>query len=75
VKAKLCLLLFVFAHLYAVAMAQEQSAAISKSGGGATYITHVMVIDMETGKEIQDRTVIIRGDRISEVRDCWRMTG
>jgi ketosteroid isomerase-like protein len=36
---------------------------------GATYITHVTVIDTQTGKESQDRTVVISGDRISEVRD------
>lgn len=33
------------------------------------YITHVTVIDTETGKELQDRTVIISGDRIAEVKD------
>jgi hypothetical protein len=52
-------------------MAQEQPVAVisPSSSGSATYITHVTVIDTETGKEIQDRTVIISGDRISEVRD------
>ena len=70
-RTKLFLSLFAFAHLCAVAMAQEQPAAlISQSiAGSATYITHVTVIDTETGKEIQERTVIISGDRISEVRD------
>lgn len=33
------------------------------------YITHVNVIDTETGKEVTDRTVIISGDRILDVRD------
>jgi imidazolonepropionase-like amidohydrolase len=33
------------------------------------YITHVTVVDTETGKEIQDRTVIVSGDRISDIRD------
>ena len=61
---------FAFAHLGALAMAQEQPAAVSSQSivGSATYITHVTVIDTETGKEIQERTVIISGDRISEVR-------
>jgi imidazolonepropionase-like amidohydrolase len=70
-RAKLCLSLFAFAHLCAVAMAQERTAAlISPSiAGSATYITHVTVIDTETGKEIQDRTVIISSGRISEVKD------
>jgi hypothetical protein len=70
-RANLCLLLFAFAHLCAVAMAQEQPAAVIARSlvGSATYITHVTVIDTETGKEIPDRTVMISGDRISEVRD------
>jgi imidazolonepropionase-like amidohydrolase len=70
-RAKLFLSLFAFAQLWAVAMAQEQpSAVISPSSvGSATYITHVTVIDTETGKEMPDRTVILFGDRISEVRD------
>jgi len=52
-------------------MAQEQpSTVISRnSAGSATYITHVTVIDTGFGKEVPDRTVIISGDRISEVRD------
>ena len=36
---------------------------------GSVYITHVTVIDTETGKEEPDRTVVISGDRISEVGD------
>lgn len=31
------------------------------------YISHVTVIDTETGKELRDQTVLISGDRISEV--------
>jgi imidazolonepropionase-like amidohydrolase len=52
-------------------MAQEQPVAVISpaSVGSATYVTHVTVIDTENGKEVQDRTVIISGDRISEVRD------
>jgi hypothetical protein len=74
-RARLCLSLFAFAHLCAVAIAQEQpSAVISPSSvGGATYITHATVVDTETGKEIQDRTVVISGGRISEVRDSKGM--
>jgi imidazolonepropionase-like amidohydrolase len=74
-RARLCLSLFAVAHLYAVAMAQEQPTAATSQSivGGATYITHVTVIDTETGKEIQDRTVIISGDRISEVTNSKRI--
>lgn len=70
-RAKLCLSLIAFGLLCAVAMAQEQpSAVISRSSAGsAAYITHVTVIDTGFGKEVPDRTVIISGDRISEVRD------
>jgi hypothetical protein len=70
-RAKVCLSLFAFAHLCVVSMAQEKPPTVisPSSASSATYITHVTVIDTETGKELQDRTVIISGDRISEVRD------
>jgi imidazolonepropionase-like amidohydrolase len=70
-RATLCLSLVALGQLCAVTMAQEQPAAVTSPGsvGSATYITHVTVIDTENGKEIQDRTVIISGDRISEVKD------
>jgi imidazolonepropionase-like amidohydrolase len=71
VRAKLCLTLVAFGQLCAVAMAQEKPATVisPSSASSATYITHVTVIDTENGKQIQDRTVIVLGDRISEVRD------
>jgi imidazolonepropionase-like amidohydrolase len=74
-RAKLCLSLVAFVQLCAVSMAQEKpAAAISRgSASTATYITHVTVIDTITGKEIQERTVIISGDRISEVRDSKKL--
>lgn len=63
------LLLFAFGLLCAAAAAQERSTAVSSSNTATsqTYITHVTVIDTETGKEAQDRTVVISGERISEV--------
>ena len=33
------------------------------------YITHVTVIDTETGKEVQDRTVVISGERIAGIEE------
>jgi Amidohydrolase family len=71
VRAALSLLLVAFGQLSAVAMAQERPtpATLPNRAGSAIYITHVTVIDTETGKEIQDRTVVLSGDRISEVRD------
>jgi len=74
-RARLCLSLVAFVQLCAVSMAQEKPAAaiLPDSANTATYITHVTVIDPENSKEIQDRTVIISGDRISEVRDSKGM--
>jgi imidazolonepropionase-like amidohydrolase len=71
VRAKLCLSLIAFVQMWALSMAQEKPPAVISQNivGGATYVTHVTVIDTETGKEIQDRTVILSGGRISEVRD------
>src|SRR5580704_8351984 len=69
--AKFCLTLVAFCQLCAVAVSQDQPVGVisPSSAGSATYITHVTVIDTKFGKEVQDRTVIISGDRISEVRD------
>jgi imidazolonepropionase-like amidohydrolase len=52
-------------------MAQERPtpATLPNRADSTIYITHVTVIDTETGKEIQDHTVVLSGDRISEVRD------
>jgi len=69
-RARISMFVLVFAQLWAVAIAQEQATGgASPSTVRAIYVTHVTVIDTENGKEIQDRTVIISGDRISEVRD------
>jgi imidazolonepropionase-like amidohydrolase len=53
-----------------VALAQKQPAAVIEpsSVGSTVYITHVTVIDTETGKEARNRAVKIEGDRISEVK-------
>jgi imidazolonepropionase-like amidohydrolase len=37
------------------------------SASGPIYITHVTVIDTEAGKEVQDRTVVISGERITGI--------
>jgi imidazolonepropionase-like amidohydrolase len=70
-RTKLRVSLVALVQLCAVSRAQEKPAAVfsSSSAGSATYITNVTVIDTENGKEIQDRTVIISGPRISDVRD------
>jgi len=55
-------------------LARESAGATNarfslKVASSQIYITHVTVIDTETGKEAKDRTVVISGERISEVRD------
>jgi hypothetical protein len=67
-RAKICLSLVAFVQMCAISLAQEKPATVIPPSS-TTYITHVTVIDTETGKDMQDRTVIILGDRISEVRD------
>jgi imidazolonepropionase-like amidohydrolase len=37
------------------------------------YITHVNVIDTETGKKVKDRTVVISGEQVSVVRESERV--
>ena len=70
-RAKFCLSLVALLQTFSVSMAQEKPAVaiLPDSVSTATYITHVTVVDTETGKEIYDRTVVISGGRISEVRD------
>ena len=48
------------------AIAQTSSTSTTDT---PIYITHVVVIDTETGKEVPDQTAVISGDRISEVND------
>lgn len=37
--------------------------------GGLTYITNVTVVDVATGREDSNRTVVISNDRIAEIQD------
>ncbi len=71
-RAALSILLIAFGQLCQVAAAQERPtpATPPNTAGRPIYITHVTVIDTETGREAQDRRVIISGDRISEVKAC-----
>ncbi len=70
-RARLCLSLVGFSHLCAAAAAQERPNTVPPPNVASSqiYITHVTVIDTVTGKEAKDRTVVISGERISEVRD------
>ena len=65
-RAELSLFLVAFGQLCAVATAQNRPST-------AIYITHVTVIDTETGNEAQDRTVVISSGKISEVRESKRI--
>ena len=47
-----------------VAAAQNTSTVVTPA---QIRITHVTLIDTETGKEITDQTVVISGDKISDV--------
>jgi imidazolonepropionase-like amidohydrolase len=71
VRTKIVLMLLAFGPLCSQARAQERPTPVSPLNVASSqiYITHVTVIDTETGKEAKDRTVIISGERISEVRD------
>jgi hypothetical protein len=53
--------------LAALGCAAPQRAPISERGDPALVITHVTVIDPRDGSAQADRTVAIRGDRISDV--------
>src|SRR5579859_1300490 len=60
------ILRFLLIALCFTAKAQNNSTTAPPS---QTYITHATVIDTETGKELSDQTVVISGDRISEMGD------
>jgi len=58
-------------------LALSQGTSINAPGAAPNrpaYITHVIVIDTATGKESPDRTVVISGDRISEVKASKKAT-
>lgn len=45
------------------------SSPSREAGAASIYITHVTVIDLQTGDEAPDRTVVISSDRILQVMD------
>jgi len=52
-----------------VTQAQSSDAASGDKGARSIYITHVTVVDTATGKELANRTVVVSGDRITEVKE------
>jgi imidazolonepropionase-like amidohydrolase len=51
-------------------MAQDRSTTSAAPNTAGIYITHVTVIDTQSGKEDRDRTVVISGNRILEIKDA-----
>src|SRR5271166_3013922 len=47
--------------------AQGRPGVATQAPTGPIYLTHVTLIDTVAGRELPDRTVVISGDRISEV--------
>ena len=71
-RASLSVLPVIAAVLCSVLAAQQPSAsrdAVPES----LYITHVTVINVGNGKEAQNQTVLISGNRISEVNDSGKV--
>ena len=62
-KLVLCIAILIPAHI-----CTSSSRGRTLAANSATYITHVTVIDTETGAENPDQTVIVAGDRITAVR-------
>src|SRR5882724_6617102 len=68
-RAKLLLMLSALGLLCSLATSQDRSTATSLNfASNSIYIIHVTVIDIVRGHEAHDRTVIISGERISEVK-------
>lgn len=61
-----------FLQLFAVALTQDRStnSAAPNIASTSIYITHVTVIDTQSGREDRDRTVIIAGNRILDIQDA-----
>ena len=61
------LLLIVVLSVVATGQNGSQSPETNESRTNPIYITRVTVIDTKNGKELPDRTVILAGDRITDV--------
>ena len=65
---------FLILSLVLVPWLRAQGRPIPPTGPNVVssliYITHVTVIDVRSGKEDRDRTVIISGNRISDIKDA-----
>ena len=75
-KKYLFWMLLLFGALCSVITGQRRSPTANPqpSVSRPIYITHVTVIDTETGKEVQDRTVLISGERIAGIEESKNAT-
>ena len=71
-RASLSVLPVIAAVLCSVLAAQQPSAS-KDAAPESLYITHVTVINVGNGKEAQNQTVLISGNRISEVNDSGKV--
>jgi imidazolonepropionase-like amidohydrolase len=60
--------LFLALETFTLSVAAQGSPGVTTQAlTGPIYLTHVTLIDTVAGRELPDRTVVISGDRISEV--------
>ena len=65
-----CFSLLVLPLACCIASSQDSGTpAPEKTSNSPIYISHVTVIDTESGQEISDRTVILKEDKIVDIRD------
>jgi hypothetical protein len=59
-------------RLLPIVLCVAAAAQTDSNAHAPIYITHVVVIDTETGREAPDQTVIVSGEKIAEIRDSSR---
>ena len=69
-KMTLFLILSLALAPWLARQARPTRAAAPKFVSGLIYITHVTVIDTRSGEEDRDRTVVISGNRILDIKDA-----
>ena len=69
-KMTLFLILSLALAPWLARQARPTRAAAPKFVSGPIYITHVTVIDTRSGEEDRDRTVVISGNRILDIKDA-----
>jgi hypothetical protein len=69
-KMTLFLILSLALAPWMARQARPTRAVAPKFVSGSTYITHVTVIDTRSGEEDRDRTVVISGKRILDIKDA-----